>query len=102
MSVTFLHFLGLGFIVFSLGLVGVAVNRKNLIRTLLSVELMFLGTMLVFVAAGHMRSDIQGQVFALFLLAIAAAEAAVGLAIIVVMYRQHKSVSFEKIERLKG
>jgi NADH-quinone oxidoreductase subunit K len=84
------------------GVFSVLINRLNLLRILLSVELMLLGININFVAFSHHLGDLSGQVFSLFILTIAAAEAAIGLAILVLHYRRTHSLSIDHISSLKG
>ena len=87
---------------FTLGLLGIFLNRKNVIVILMSVELMLLAVNINLVAFSSFLGDITGQVFALFILTVAAAEAAIGLAIIVVYYRNRGSIAVEDINIMKG
>lgn len=96
------HFLILGAIVFSIGVVGVFLNRKNLIVLLMAIELMLLAVNLNFVAFSHFLGDMQGQVFVFFILTVAAAESAIGLAILVVLFRGRASIDVEDLDVLKG
>ncbi len=96
------HYLILGVIVFSIGLLGIILNRRNLILMLMSIELMLLATNINFVAFSSDFHDMVGQVFSLFILTVAAAEAAIGLAILVVYYRQHRSIRVDDLSQMKG
>ena len=96
------HFLILGAIIFSIGIVGVFLNRKNLIVLLMAIELMLLAVNMNFVAFSHFLGDIDGQVFVFFILAVAAAEAAIGLAILVVLFRNLKTIHVDDLDSLKG
>ena len=96
------HYLSVAAILFTLGIFGIFLNRKNVIIILMSVELMLLAVNINFVAFSHFRADLVGQVFALFVLTVAAAEAAIGLAIIVVYFRNRGSIAVEDINMMKG
>ncbi|SEN48749.1 NADH-quinone oxidoreductase subunit NuoK [Nitrosomonas marina] len=96
------HYLVLGAILFSIGIVGIFLNRKNVIIILMSIELMLLAVNMNFVAFSHYLQDISGQVFVFFILTVAAAEAAIGLAILVVLFRNLKTINVDDLDRLKG
>ncbi len=96
------YFLMLGAVVFSLGLLGVVLNRRNLILMLMSIELMLLASNINFVAFSNHLHDLTGQVFSLFILTVAAAEAAIGLAILVVYYRENHSIRVDDLNQMKG
>ncbi len=96
------HYLTVAAILFSLGIFGIFVNRKNVIVILMSVELMLLAVNINLVAFSAQLNDLVGQVFALFVLTVAAAEAAIGLAILVVYFRNRGSIAVEDIHMLKG
>ena len=96
------HYLILGAILFSLSVVGIFLNRKNLVILLMAIELMLLAVNLNFVAFSHYLGDISGQVFVFFILTVAAAEAAIGLAILVVVFRNRQSINVEDLSSLKG
>ena len=96
------HYLVLGGIIFLLGIVGIFLNRKNVIVLLMSIELILLAVNINLVAFSIFINDISGQIFTLFILTVAAAEAAIGLAIIVVYFRNAGSIRVEDIEKLKG
>ena len=102
LEITLGHYLGLGAILFSLGLFGIFLNRKNVIIILMSIELMLLAVNINFVAFSSHLQDLVGQVFAMFVLTVAAAEAAIGLAILVVYYRNRGSIAVEDINMMKG
>ena len=102
MEITLGHYLGLGAVLFALGLFGIFINRKNVIIILMSIELMLLAVNINFVAFSTHLQNLVGQVFALFVLTVAAAEAAIGLAIIVVYYRNAGTIRVEEIDKLKG
>ena len=95
------HYLTLGAIIFTIGIVGIFLNRKNIIVILMSIELILLAVNINLVAFSIFLNDITGQIFTLFILTVAAAEAAIGLAIIVVYYRNSSSIDVEKIDSLK-
>ncbi|MDC8446035.1 MAG: NADH-quinone oxidoreductase subunit NuoK [Nitrosomonas sp.] len=96
------HYLVLGAILFAIGIVGIFLNRKNLIIILMSIELMLLAVNINFVAFSHYLQDISGQVFVFFILTVAAAEAAIGLAILVVLFRNLRTINVDDLDRLKG
>ena len=96
------HYLAVGAILFTLGVLGIFVNRKNVIVILMSVELILLAVNLNFVAFSSFLNDIVGQVFALLVLTVAAAEAASGLAILVVYFRNRGTIAVEDINMMKG
>ena len=96
------HYLAVGAILFTLGVLGIFINRKNVIVILMSVELILLSVNLNFVAFSSFLNDIVGQVFALLVLTVAAAEAAIGLAILVVYFRNRGSIAVEDINMMKG
>ena len=96
------HFLILGAVLFSIGVVGVFLNRKNLIVLLMAIELMLLAVNLNFVAFSHFLGDMGGQVFVFFILTVAAAEAAIGLAILVVLFRNLRTIHVDDLDSLQG
>ena len=96
------HYLTLGAILFSIGIAGIFLNRKNIIVILMSIELILLSVNINLVSFSIFLNDITGQIFTLFILTVAAAEAAIGLAIIVVYYRNTSTIDVEKIQSLKG
>ncbi len=96
------HYLTLGAIIFSIGVAGIFLNRKNIIVILMSIELILLSVNINLVSFSIFLNDITGQIFTLFILTVAAAEAAIGLAIIVVYYRNTSTVDIEEIQSLKG
>ena len=96
------HYLILAAIIFTIGIVGIFLNRKNLIVILMCIELLLLAVNINFVSFSIFLNDLNGQIFTLFILTVAAAEAAIGLAIIVVYYRNARSISVEDINTLKG
>ncbi len=96
------HYLTLGAVIFSIGIMGIFLNRKNVIVILMSIELILLAVNINLVSFSIFTNDFTGQVFTLFVLTIAAAEAAIGLAIIVVYYRNKGTIRVEEIDNLKG
>ncbi|QIG50867.1 NADH-quinone oxidoreductase subunit NuoK [Nordella sp. HKS 07] len=102
MTITLGHFLTVAAILFTIGVFGIFLNRKNVIIILMSVELMLLAVNLNFVAFSAYLNDLMGQVFALFVLTVAAAEAAIGLAILVVYFRNRGTIAVEDINLMKG
>ena len=100
--VTLGHFLSVGAILFALSVIGIFLNRKNLIVLLMAIELMLLAVNLNFVAFSHYLGDMAGQVFVFFILTVAAAESAIGLAILVVLFRNRSTISVEDLDDLKG
>ncbi len=96
------HFLALGGMLFALSVVGIFLNRRNLIVLLMAIELMLLAVNLNFVAFSHYLGDMAGQVFVFFILTVAAAESAIGLAILVVLFRNRSTVNVEELNSLKG
>jgi len=99
---TLTHFLILGAVLFSISIVGIFLNRKNVLVLLMAIELMLLGVNMNFVAFSHYLSDMAGQVFVFFILTVAAAESAIGLAILVVLFRNLRTIHVEDLDRLKG
>ena len=96
------HYLTLGAIIFTIGIIGIFLNRKNVIVILMSTELILLAVNINLVSFSIFLQDLSGQIFTLFILTVAAAEAAIGLAIIVVYYRNAGTIRVEEIENLKG
>lgn len=96
------HFLILGAILFCISMAGIFINRKNVIILLMSIELMLLAVNLNFIAFSHYLSDTAGQVFVFFILTVAAAEAAIGLAILVVLFRNRNTINVADLDTLKG
>lgn len=96
------HYLILGAILFALSTAGIIINRKNVITLLMCVELLLLAVNTNFIAFSHFLNNLDGQVFVFFILTVAAAETAIGLAIIVVLYRHRKTIDVEKLNLLKG
>ena len=102
MTLTLAHYLTLGAILFALSMVGIFLNRKNIIVLLMSIELMLLSVNMNFVAFSHYLGDMHGQVFVFFILTVAAAESAIGLAILVLLFRNKSSINAEDLDTLKG
>ena len=96
------HYLTLAAIIFTIGVVGIFLNRKNVIVILMSIELILLAVNINLVAFSIFINDLSGQIFTLFILTVAAAEAAIGIAIIVVYFRNSETIRVEEIEKLKG
>ena len=96
------HYLTLGAIIFTIGVIGIFLNRKNVIVILMSIELILLAVNINLVSFSIFLQDLSGQIFTLFILTVAAAEAAICLAIIVVYYRNAGTIRVEEIENLKG
>jgi NADH-quinone oxidoreductase subunit K len=96
------YYLILSAIVFSLGLLGLLINRKNVIILLMCVELLLLAVNMNFIAFSHYFADLAGQIFVFFVLAVAAVEAAIGLAILIVLFRTRHTIQVDALTRLKG
>jgi NADH-quinone oxidoreductase subunit K len=96
------HFLILGAILFCISVAGIFLNRKNVIILLMAIELMLLAVNMNFIAFSHYLGDIVGQVFVFFILTVAAAEAAIGLAILVVLFRNRATINVDDLDSLKG
>lgn len=96
------HYLVLGAILFAIGVVGIFLNRKNVIILLMAIELMLLAVNMNFVAFSYYLQDIAGQIFVFFILTVAAAEAAIGLAILVVLFRNIRTINVDDLDKLKG
>ena len=96
------HYLVVGAILFTLGVLGIFLNRKNLIVLLMAIELILLSVNINFVAFSSYLGDLVGQVFAMFVLTVAAGEAAIGLAILVIYFRGRGSISVDDVNRMKG
>jgi NADH-quinone oxidoreductase subunit K len=101
-GITLYHYLTLGGFLFALSVVGIFMNRRNLIVLLMAIELMLLAVNMNFVAFSHYLGDMQGQVFVFFILTVAAAESAIGLAILVVLFRNRSTISVDELDTLKG
>ena len=102
MTLTLTHFLVLGAILFAISVVGIFLNRRNLIVLLMAIELMLLAVNLNFIAFSYYLGDLAGQVFVFFILTVAAAESAIGLAILVVLFRNLSTIDVEDLDALKG
>jgi NADH-quinone oxidoreductase subunit K len=102
MAIGLAHYLTVGAIMFTLGVFGIFLNRKNVIIILMSIELMLLAVNINFVAFSHFLNDLVGQIFAMFVLTVAAAEAAIGLAIVVVFFRNRGSIEVQDANKMKG
>ncbi|MEY4598382.1 MAG: hypothetical protein RLZZ445_1179 [Pseudomonadota bacterium] len=96
------HYLVLGAILFAISVIGIFLNRKNIIVILMAIELMLLAVNTNFVAFSHFLGDTAGQVFVFFILTVAAAESAIGLAILVVLFRNLRTINVEDLDQLKG
>jgi NADH-quinone oxidoreductase subunit K len=96
------HYIILSSIIFSIGIAGILLNRKTIINVLMSIELMLVSININFVAFSHYLNDIIGQIFTIFILTVAASEVAIGLAIIVIYYRNKNSIDINEIKELKG
>jgi NADH-quinone oxidoreductase subunit K len=96
------HFLVLGAILFAISIVGIFLNRKNVIVLLMALELMLLAVNMNFVAFSHYLGDLAGQIFVFFILTVAAAESAIGLAILVVLFRNLDTINVDDLDTLKG
>jgi NADH-quinone oxidoreductase subunit K len=101
-ALTLSHFLSLGAILFALSVIGIFLNRRNLIVLLMAIELMLLAVNMNFIAFSHYLGDMAGQVFVFFILTVAAAESAIGLAILVVLFRNRASINVQELDTLKG
>ncbi|TMJ75519.1 MAG: NADH-quinone oxidoreductase subunit NuoK [Alphaproteobacteria bacterium] len=102
MPVGLAHYLTVAAILFTLGIFGIFLNRKNVIIIMMSIELMLLAVNINFVAFSVVLNDLVGQIFAMFVLTVAAAEAAIGLAILVVYFRNRGTIQVEDIDMMKG
>ena len=98
MTLTLGHFLSLGAMLFALAVIGIFLNRKNLIVLLMSVELMLLAVNMNFVAFSHYLGDMHGQIFVFFILTVAAAESAIGLAILVLLFRNRSTIDTDQLD----
>ena len=96
------HYLILGAILFAISVVGIFLNRKNVVILLMSIELLLLAVNINFVAFSHFLQDLAGQVFVFFILTVAAAEAAIGLAILIVLFRSRQTINVDELDSLKG
>ena len=102
MTLSLAHYLVLGAILFAISVVGIFLNRKNVIVLLMAIELMLLAVNMNFIAFSHYWGDAAGQIFVFFILTVAAAESAIGLAILVVMFRNLDTINVEDLDSLKG
>lgn len=102
MTLTLGHFLSLGAILFALSVIGIFLNRRNLIVLLMAIELMLLAVNMNFVAFSHYMADMHGQIFVFFILTVAAAESAIGLAILVLLFRNKSSIRVDELNELRG
>jgi len=100
--ITLEHYLGLSAVLFALSVAGIIINRKNLIVLLMCIELMLLSVNINFVAFSRFLGDSAGQVFVFFILTVAAAEAAIGLAILVTLFRNRRTINVAELDTLKG
>lgn len=102
MLISLSHYLALSALLFGISVAGIVMNREHLIKTLMSIELMLLSVNINFVAFSHYFNDISGQIFAFFILTVAAAESAIGLAIIVLVFRRRGSINMVTLNELRG
>ena len=102
MSLSLNHYLVLGAVLFAISVVGIFLNRRNIIVLLMAIELMLLAVNMNFIAFSHYNNDLAGQVFVFFILTVAAAESAIGLAILVVLFRNLNTIDVEDLDTLKG
>ena len=101
-TLTLGHFLSLGAILFALAIIGIFLNRKNLIILLMAIELMLLAVNMNFVAFSYYLGDMRGHIFVFFILTVAAAESAIGLAILVQLFRNKSNINVDELNSLKG
>ncbi len=99
---TLAHYLVLGAVLFAISVAGIFLNRKNVLILLMAIELMLLAVNTNFIAFSHYLGDLSGQVFVFFILTVAAAESAIGLAILVVLFRSLRTINVDDLDRLKG
>ncbi len=102
LNISLSHYLVLGAILFAISVVGIFLNRKNLIVLLMAIELMLLAVNMNFIAFSHYLNDLTGQLFVFFILVVAAAESGIGLAILVVLFRNLSSIHVDDLDKLKG
>ncbi|MEN9314957.1 MAG: NADH-quinone oxidoreductase subunit NuoK [Pseudomonadota bacterium] len=102
MTLTLAHYLILGAILFAISVLGIFLNRRNVIIVLMAIELMLLAVNMTFIAFSHFLGDAAGQIFVFFILTVAAAESAIGLAILVVLFRNLDTINVEDLDELKG
>ena len=100
--ITLSSYIILAALLFLIGVVGIFLNRKNIITLLMAIELMLLAVNINFIAFSHYLGDIAGQVFVFFILTVAAAESAIGLAIIILVFRNNQSINIDELDKLKG
>ena len=100
--ITLSHFLILGALLFSISVAGMFLNRKNILILLMCIELMLLAVNINFIAFSHFLNNIDGQIFVFFILTVAAAEAAIGLAILVVLFRNRRTINVQDLDQMKG
>lgn len=100
--ITLSHYLVLSAVLFAISVAGIFLNRKNIIVLLMAIELMLLAVNMNFIAFSHYRNDLAGQVFVFFILTVAAAESAIGLAILVILFRNLRGINVDDIGTLKG
>lgn len=100
--ITLSHFLILGAVLFCISMAGVFLNRKNILILLMAIELMLLAVNINFIAFAHYLGDSAGQIFVFFILTVAAAEAAIGLAILIVLFRNRRTINVANLDTLKG
>jgi len=100
--ITLTHYLVLGAILFALSVMGIFLNRKNVVILLMAIELMLLAVNMNFIAFSHYLQDVAGQVFVFFVLTVAAAESAIGLAILIILFRNRRSINVDDLGSLKG
>ena len=100
--ITLSHYIVLGAILFCISVAGIFINRKNIIVLLMAIELMLLAVNMNFVAFSRFLGDVSGQVFVFFILTVAAAESAIGLAILVVLFRNRATINVTEIDSMKG
>lgn len=102
MTLTLGHFLSVGAMLFALSVIGIFLNRKNLIVLMMAIELMLLAVNTNFIAFSHYLGDLNGQIFVFFILTVAAAESAIGLAILVLLFRSKSTINVDELNSLKG
>jgi len=100
--ITLAHFLTLSALLFSIGIAGIVINRKNIIVLLMCIELMLLAVSINLIAFSRFLGDVDGQVFVFFILTVAAAEAAIGLAILVTLFRNKRTINVAELDAMKG
>ena len=100
--ITLSHYLVLSALLFAISIAGIFLNRKNIIVLLMAIELMLLAVNMNFIAFSHYLNDIHGQIFVFFILTVAAAESAIGLAILVVLFRNMRTINVDDLDHLKG